>query len=430
MRTFLQGISARAESSKKYRFKNLYTMLNKLNLLDSWRYIKKDVASGVDGVSARDYAKNLATNVGSLVERLKRKGYRTKLVRRSYIPKGKGKERPLGILATEDKLLQKAVSRILVAIYEQDFLPYSFGYRPGIGIRESRQALSKELQNGRYNYVVEADIKGYFENINHDWLKKMLSHRIDDEAFLRLIEKWLKAGILESGAKVVHPVTGTPQGGIVSPILANVYLHYVLDLWFEKEVKPSCKGSVYLCRYADDFVVLFQNKIEAEQFYSRLPERLHKFGLSLAKSKSRILSFSKNRISENIRFDFLGLEYRWGYNRKRSPQLKCRTSRKKLHKSIVSVTDWCKKHRNDKVSVIIDKLNSKLRGYFAQYGLIGNFESLQEFYYHVERTLLKWLNRRSDRRSYTWTSYKVMLREFGILHPRITEKRTYQLSLF
>lgn len=428
MQNTLRGIANKAKRLKKYRFFNLYTMLNEENLLDSWRYVKKNVACGVDKVSALEFEQDLEGHVQTLVEVLKRKGYRAKLVRRQYIPKGKGKFRQLGIPATIDKLLQVAVARILNAIFEQDFLPYSFGYRPGIGAKDAIEELHYQLQYGWYGYVVEADIKSFFDHINHDWVIKMLSERINDEPFLRLIRKWLKAGILDTDGKVIHPATGTPQGGIVSPILANVYLHYVLDLWFEKVIKPNCKGSVYLSRYADDFVVLFQYKQEAEWFYGELPKRLGKFDLELAQDKSRILSFSKFRMQENTRFDFLGFEFRWGYNRQRKPQIKKRTSRQKLHKSIVELTRWCREHRNNPTWKIFRKLNSKLRGYYNYYGLIGNYESLKEYFYHVKRILFKWLNRRSERRSYNWHGFNELMNHFGLLKPRITQGRNYQLN--
>jgi group II intron reverse transcriptase/maturase len=429
MQISLRGIANKAKRLKQYRFLNLYTMLNEYNLLDSWRYIKKNVASGVDKVSAREFEQDLQSHVASLVERLKRKSYRAKLVRRQYIPKGKDKWRPLGIPATIDKLLQLAVARILNAIFEADFLPYSFGYRPGIGAKDAIRALQFQLQYGWYNYVVEADIKGFFDHINHDWLLRMLSQRISDTPFLRLIGKWLKAGILDTDGKVIHPVTGTPQGGIVSPILANVYLHYVLDLWFEKVIKPKCNGSVYLCRYADDFVVLFQSQQEAEWFYRELSQRLGKFDLELAADKTHILSFSKFRITENSRFDFLGFEFRWGYNRQRKPQIKRRTSRQKLYKSIVALSQWCRAHRDYPIREIFKNLNAKLRGYYNYYGVIGNYASLKEFFYHVKRILLKWLNRRSERSSYNWNGFNDLMKHFGLVKPRIIEQRNYQLNL-
>ena len=428
MQISLRGIANKAKRLKNYRFLNLYTMLNENNLLDSWRYVKKNVAYGVDKVSAREFEQDLPSHVQLLVERLKRKSYRAKLVRRQYIPKGKGKFRPLGIPATIDKLLQMAVARILNAIFEQDFLSYSFGYRPGIGAKNAIEELHYQLQYGWFGYVVEADIKGFFDHINHDWLMEMLSQQINDRPFLGLIRKWLKAGILDTDGKVIHPVSGTPQGGIVSPILANVYLHYVLDLWFEKVIKPNCKGSVYLCRYADDFVVLFQYKAEAEWFYRELPKRLGKFDLELAQDKTQILSFSKFRVEENSRFDFLGFEFRWGYNRQRKPQIKRRTSRQKLHNSIVELTTWCRKHRDYPIWMIFRDMNAKLRGYYNYYGVIGNSESLREFFYHVKRILFKWLNRRSERRSYNWNGFNDLMKHFGLLKPRITQQRNYQLN--
>ncbi len=428
MQISLRGIANKAKRLKDYRFLNLYTMLNEENLLDSWQYVKRYAAYGVDKVSAVEFEQDLPSHIASLVERLKRKSYRAKLVRRQYIPKGKGKLRPLGIPATIDKLLQVAVTRILNAIFEQDFLPCSFGYRPGISARNAVEQLHYQLQFGWFGYVVEADIKGFFDHINHDWLIEMLSQRINDKPFVRLIRKWLKAGILDTDGKVIHPATGTPQGGIVSPILANVYLHYVLDLWFEKVIKPNCKGSVFLCRYADDFVVLFQYKREADWFYQELPQRLGKFELEVAPDKTRILSFSKFRMAENSRFDFLGFEFRWGYSRRRKPQIKKRTSRHKLHKSIVELTRWCRELRNYPIWMIFRDMNAKLRGYYNYYGVIGNYESLKEFFYHVKRTLLKWLNRRSERRSYNWDGFNNLMKYFGLLKPRITQQRNYQLN--
>jgi group II intron reverse transcriptase/maturase len=427
MQTSLQGISEKAQRQPEYRFLNLYTMLNEENLLDSWRYLKKDAASGIDRVSARAYEEHLVENVRSLVERLKRKSYRAKLVRRQYIPKGEGKYRPLGIPAIEDKLLQKAVSRILEAIFEQDFLVYSFGYRPGIGAQDAVGELTYELQFGWYGYVIDADIKGFFDNIDHDWLIKMLSLRVRDNAFLRLIRKWLKAGILDTDGKVIHPVTGSPQGGIVSPVLANIYLHYVLDLWYEKVVKPR-SGDSYLCRYADDFVCLFRYREDAERFYRALPKRLGKFGLSISEEKTRIVRFTKHRVHDQSRFDFLGFEFRWSKNRSGKPQVKRRTSRKKLRQSLRNFSEWCRENRNLPLRLLFSTLNSKLRGYYNYYGVIDNSVSLWEFFYHAVKTLFKWLNRRSQRRSYNWQGFKAMLEHYRLERPRITERRRRQLK--
>ena len=292
VQTSLQAIANKAASQPGYRFRNLYGMVNEEMLLDSWRYIRKDAAYGVDRVSAADYEQNLATKVHQLVEDLKEKRYRAQLVRRQYIPKANGKVRPLGIPATQDKLLQLAVKRILEAIYEQDFYRCSYGYRPNIGALDAVDKLTLKLQFGKYHYVVEADIKGYFDNIDHQWLLKMLARRVDDQALLRLIAKWLKAGVLETDGQVVQPSTGTPQGGIISPILANVYLHYALDEWFQKVVKPHCRGEACLIRYADDFVCAFENQADAQRFHEVLGKRLGKFGLELSAEKTQVIAFS------------------------------------------------------------------------------------------------------------------------------------------
>ena len=302
--TSLRGIAIKARADGKHRFQDLYRCLNAPFLHACWQDLNKDAASGVDEVTAQAYEENLEANILSLAERLKTKRYRAKLVRRSYIPKENGKERPLGIPALEDKLVQLACAKLLTSIYEADFLENSYGYRPRRSAKDAVSDLRFNLQYGKYGYIVEADIKGFFDHMDHDWLLRMLKERIDDAAFLNLIRKWLKAGILDTDGKVIHPETGSPQG-VVSPVLANVYLHYALDLWMEKVVKPRCEGEVYLCRYADDFICAFRYKREAERFYEALKGRLAKFGLTLAEKKTRIIPFSRFRKEEGRYFEFL-----------------------------------------------------------------------------------------------------------------------------
>ena len=244
--TSLRGIAIKAKVNENHRFQDLYRCLNAQFLITCWKELNKNAASGVDQVTAEAYGENLEANICALAERLKNKRYRAKLVRRCYIPKENGKERPLGIPALEDRLVQLACARLLSAIFEADFLKNSYGYRPKRSAREAVDDLRFNLQFGRFGYIVEADIKGFFDNMDHDWLLRMLQERIDDEAFLNLIQKWLRAGILDTDGKIIHPETGTPQGGIVSPILANVYLHFALDLWFEKVVKPHCRGAAMI----------------------------------------------------------------------------------------------------------------------------------------------------------------------------------------
>jgi RNA-directed DNA polymerase len=250
--TSLRGIADQAKADKQHRFRDLYRCLNVELLLECWGDLNKDAASGVDGVTWHAYAENLQANVEALVERLKQKRYRAKLMRRRYIPKENGQERPLGIPGIEDKLLQAACTRILTAIDEQEFLACRYGYRPERGAGDAVRDLTFDLQYGRYGYVVEADIQGLFDHMDHDWLLERLRLRIDDRAFLGLIRKWLKAGILETAGRVIHPDTGVPQGGVVSPVMANVYLYYALDLGFEKVVKPHGRGEALISRYADD----------------------------------------------------------------------------------------------------------------------------------------------------------------------------------
>ena len=418
VQTSLQRIANKTKSLKAYRFRNLYGMLNEEMLIDSWRFIRKDAAYGVDKVSAQEYEQNLEGNVHNLVERLKRKSYRAKLVRRRYIPKDSSKLRPLGIPATEDKLLQLAVKRILEAIYEQDFLRCSYGYRPNLGALDAVDKLTIKLQFGRYNYVVEADIKSFFDHVDHDWLIRMLEERIDDGALLWLIKKWLKAGVLDTDDKVIHPVTGTPQGGGISPILANLYLHYALDLWFQHRFKRQCRGEACLIRYADDFVCAFEHQQEAERFFQALGARLANFGLQLSPEKTRVIPFIPLHPAKTS-FDFLGFEFRWGRDRKGNPHLKRRTSRKKLQASLKRFTQWSRDHRNLRLKELLPLLNIKLRGYYNYFGVHGNFASLAQFFHQVTRILFKWLNRRSQKHSFTWATYIVILTHYQIVKPYI-----------
>jgi Retron-type reverse transcriptase len=318
-------------------------------------------------------------------------------------------------------LLQKAVATILEAIYEPIFKACSFGYRPKLGSLDAIKEVSGKLQFGGYNYIVEADIKGFFDAIDHKQLMEMLEKKIDDKSFLGLIRKWLKAGVLEEGM-VIDPIMGTPQGGIVSPILANIYLHYVLDEWFEEVVKAHC-GQAYYCRYADDFICAFQSRRDAERFYEVLGKRLGKFGLTLAEEKTRIIRFSRLHMEDKAMFEFLGFEFRWGMNKAGKAQLWKRTSRKKYRNSIKNFDKWCRENIHLRMTDFFRGLNAKLRGYYNYYGVVGNFTSLASFFYWSMRILFKRLNRRSQRKSYTWSGFNELLKYFRIEKPRITEKK-------
>ena len=427
--TSLEGIALTASLNTTHRFRNLYGELTPECLLTAWMCIKKDAASGVDKLTAEEYSQNLTENLNGLARRLKEKTYKAKLVRRTYIPKDNGKERPLGIPALEDKIVQRAVTMVLNAIYEQDFLDVSYGYRAGKSANEAVGDLTYQLQFGTFGYLVEADIQGFFDNIDHDWLLEMLALRIDDAAFLRLICKWLKAGILEPDGMVIDPETGTPQGGIVSPVLANVYLHYALDLWFERVVKPHCHGEALLCRYADDWVCAFRYKRDAKRFYKVLPKRLQKFNLQVEPSKTQLLRFSRFHPGMARRFSFLGFEFFWFPDRKGTPRVTRRTARKKLRAALRRMKEWIRLYRHKKTRWFLSALNIKLQGHYQYYGVRGNSSSLWLFYEEVKKTCFTWLNRRSQRRSYSWEAFKRLLSYLPLAKPSITElKRLHQVS--
>jgi len=420
--TFLRAIANKAQKDRNHRFGDLYRHLNEEALRASLPLLKKKAATGVDGVTYREYEQNLEGNLADLVQRLKSKSYRARLVRRKYIPKGNGKVRPLGILVLEDKLLQCAVTQILLAIYEADFLPCSYGYRPARGAQGAVRALTDELHWGRYNFLAEADIKGFFDHVRHDLLMEMLGRRIRDGALLRLIRKWLKAGILEEDGKVIHPELGTPQGGVISPVLANVYLHYALDVWFEEEVRRKNRGRSKLFRFADDFVACFEYRHEAAEYERKLPERMAQYGLELAPAKTKVIRFGRNGGPYNGRFDFLGFEFRWEPDRKGRPTVKRRTARSKLQGACRRMGEWLKTHRHLKLPKLMEKVRQKLMGHWNYYGIIGNSLSLSQFESHVRRLLHKWLNRRSQKRSYTWKTIHRLLERFRIPRPRIVEQ--------
>ena len=428
--TSLRGIANRAQERKHHRFRNLFGEVNVELLTYCWQHLNKDAASGVDGLTAETYAANLEGNLADLAERVKAGRYRAKYVRRVYIPKENGKERPLGIPALEDKLVQLAVAKLLGAIYEADFLDCSYGYRPGRSARDAVRDLSLQLTIGKFGYLVEADIRGFFEHMDHAWLLKMLSLRIDDRAFLNLIYKWLKAGILDTDGSVLHPATGTPQGGIVSPVLANLYLHYALDLWVERVVKPRCRGEVLLCRYADDFVCAFRFEADARRFYRVLAQRLEKFGLALAPEKTQVLRFSRFHPSPQRRATFLGFELFWFIDREGIPRVKRRTARKRLQGAIRRVKEWIKSHRHLPGMEFIKGLNRRLVGHYNYYGLRGNSADLWRFYNAAVASAFKWLNRRGGKRkSFTWAIFGRAIEKLGIAKPRITESRCLQHEL-
>ena len=420
MQTSLRGIARRARKDPQHRFGNLYSLINEANLHWCFYQLNQKSAPGIDGVDWKRFGADLSGNIDAITASLKEKRYKAKLVRRHYIPKPGGKQRPLGIPVTGDKLVQSAAAHILSAIYEQDFLPCSHGYRRGKGPQRAALELSQKLQRGRFRWVYDADIKGFFDNLDHDWLMRMLEVRINDRSLLGLIRKWLKAGIFETDGKVIYPVTGTPQGGVISAVLANIYLHYALDLWFEKVVKPRCRGDVMLIRFADDFVCCFQYHEDLDRFRRVIGLRLRKFNLDLSAEKTRVIKFTRFETRQSETFTFLGFEYRWGLSRKNRPLVKMRTAKKKFRLALSAMTTWIKAQRGVLGTAgIMEKLRAKLQGHYNYYGVSGNIAMLNSFYHQTCRIVFKWLNRRSQRKSCNWSRFREMLVYFRIPRPRI-----------
>ena len=425
--TKLQRIAEKACKEPDCQFTSLFHLMDMELLRGCFEGLRKDAASGIDRVTKEEYGKELEANLIGLVERLHRMSYIPQPVRRVYIPKpGSTKQRPLGIPALEDKLVQAGLVRILGAIYEGDFIEDSYGFRPGRGCHDALRTLSMEVESGRIHYIVEADIKGFFDNVQHDWMMVFLEHRIADKRVLRYVKRFLKAGVLEEGI-LKETEEGTPQGGIISPMLANIYLHYALDVWFTRRFVKSCEGQARLIRYADDFVVCFQREWEAKRFRTELDERLGKFGLEVAPEKTKILEFgplaelkAKARDDRPQTFDFLGLTHFCSRTRNgRRYRMKRKISRKKFKAKVLAFKEWLKTSRTLPTPDLMKTAASKLRGHIAYYGVTDNSDGIGRFSHEVMRLLFKWLNRRGKRGCMSWEKFRKLLERYPMPKPRI-----------
>jgi RNA-directed DNA polymerase len=415
-----------AELAKQDPQRGLFSLAHHIDvrwLHEAFLRVRRSGATGVDGQTAQDYTEHLGVNLRSLLERAKSGTYRAPPVRRVYIPKGTGNEtRPIGIPTFEDKVLQRAVVMVLEAVYEQDFKDCSYGFRPGRSAHQALDAIWQQTMKTGGGWVVEVDIRKFFDALDHSHLRELLRRRVRDGVLLRLIDKWLRAGVLEEGRLTV-PTAGSPQGGVISPLLANVYLHYVLDTWFELDVKPRLKGRAFLIRYADDFVIGFTHEADARRVLEVLPKRFGKYGLAIHPDKTRLVPFRPPAASTSANsdngpssgtFDLLGFTHFWGRSRKGTWVVKRRTAASRLRRAIRRMADWCRLNRHRPICEQHQTLIQKLIGHFAYYGITGNGEALRRFRDAALGFWRKWLSRRSRGDPLSWDYFNLLLKRYPL----------------
>lgn len=424
--TKLSLITQRSKSNPKEKFNTLSHLLDEEYLNESYKELKRGKAAGIDKRTLESYSKKeIEEEIVKAVDKLERNRYRPKPTKRIYIEKANGKKRPLGLPTVRDKIVQQSIKKIIEAIYEPLFLDCSYGFRPKRNCHQALKRGYKMIMTKPVNWVIDIDIKGFFDNVEHNWIIKCIEERISHKRFISLIIKFLKAGVVYEG-KYSGTVKGVPQGGILSPILANIYLHYVLDLWFEKVEKKNIKGYTELIRYADDFIIGAQTKVEAEQILKDIEERLAKFGLETSKEKTGIVEFgryakenSRNRgNSKPETFDFLGITHYCSKSSKGNYLVKQKTSKKKKKQHRKEANLWLKKNRNRmKIKDIWKILASKLRGHYNYYGISSNSREIQNYYYMMICLTKKWMNRRSHKKSFNWTTFSRYLKLYPLPKP-------------
>ena len=425
-----QRIAELARRSPQMGFTSLAYLMDIDWLREAFSRTRKDGAPGVDGQTWTEYAKNLEANLQSLLDRAKSGTYRAPPVRRVHIPKAGSttETRPIGIPTLEDKILQRAVVMLLEPIYEQDFDAGSYGFRPGRSAHQALEDLWQKTMDSRGGWIVEVDIRKFFDTLDHAHLREFLQFRVRDGVLKRLIGKWLKAGVMEAG-NVSYPAAGSPQGGVISPLLANVFLHYVLDVWFRQEVQPRLQGQAHLIRYADDFVILFAREEDARRVMEVLPKRFGKYGLTLHPEKTRLIPFrqppptaggrGRNRDNGPGTFDLLGFTHSWGRSRRGFWVVQRQTASPRLSRSVRSIAQWCRWNRHRPVREQHAALSQKVRGHYAYYGITGNGRALQGFLEAVKRCWRKWLDRRNRQREMIWDRFNRLLKRYPLPPPTI-----------
>jgi len=418
-------LAARARKIRREPLRTMAHLIDREWLEESWKRLRKGAANGVDAVSADAYSEDLQANLEHLLEKMRSGGYCPPPVKRVYIPKPDGRRRPLGLPTVEDKLAQRAVSMLLSAVYEQEFLPMSYGFRSGRSAHQAVEGAKAAIAQGKVSWVVDADIRAFFDEMDHRWMMKFVNHRIGDKAILRLISRWLKAGVMEDG-KLVKASTGAPQGGVLSPVLSNIYLHYVIDLWVMKVVSNHIRGEMHSFRYADDVLFCFQYRRDAIRYMDALRRRLQKFGLCLNEDKTQLVRFGRfaerdrrRRGEPRATFGFLGFTF---YNRRSRADkytVGCRTQSKRLSGAMNRITAWCRANRHQSVVWQARYLNAMLRGHYHYYGLSGNFRSVAAFYRHTVTMWHRYLCRRSQRAYLTWSKYMRILTTHPLVKPHL-----------
>lgn len=412
-------IAERARKHKHEALTNLNQFITVDMLKSSYHSLNKNSCPGVDDKYWHNYSLESNFRLPELLTEFKRGEYKAPLIRRVYIPKGKSEKRPLGIPTIEDKILQESVRRVITPIYEEDFKDFSYAYRRGHSAHDAIEFLFKEVSFKGLHYIIDADIKNFFGSMDHGILREFLDRRVKDGVIRKMINKWLKAGVLD-GKQISYPEEGTPQGGLISPLLSNVFLHYVLDEWFSEQIQPLLSGRSTIVRYADDFVLGFENASDANRVMEVLPKRFEKYKLELHPEKTKIVNLNSQRGDGDRSFDFLGFTHFLGKSHKGKLVLKRKTSSKKLTLALIKIQDWVKRNRNRKLKELIFDLNRKLQGHYGYYGITFNSKGINSYFIQVRRILQKWLNRRGGKPSWNWERYGKLITEWmPLFKPKI-----------